>query len=82
MTAQEKSKLFKTYNHARRLVYEGSLDAARLNKALGLAQRLKEEPNDYQTTADRCLCPDSAWRTAHICKHRLSAILRTNGLDS
>ena len=72
---QSKSTIFARYNLARNLVRAGQLDAPRLNKALGIAQR-KSCP-DYVTTTDRCSCPDAAYRPWLICKHRLAVFLAT-----
>ncbi len=68
-----KSTLFARYNLARTLVRSGQLDAGRLNRALGVAQR-KAEP-EYATTSDRCSCPDAQYRPWLVCKHRLAIFL-------
>lgn len=72
---QDKSTIFSYYNMARGLVRSGSLDAGRLNRALGLALRNCQEA-EYRTTSSSCTCPDSKYRPFFVCKHRLALFLR------
>ena len=68
-----RSHLFTAYNAARTLARTGLIDRNRLDRALGVAQRI--EPRPYVTTADDCNCPDARIRHA-VCKHRLALLLR------
>lgn len=72
---QDKSTIFSYYNTAKTLVREGKLDAGRLNRALGLAQRSCQE-TEYRTTSTSCTCDDAKYRPFTVCKHRLSLFLR------
>ena len=69
-----KSALFATYNSARVMAREGHLDAGRLNRALGIAQRTSPAP--YARTATSCNCPDKRFRPWTTCKHQIAAILK------
>ncbi len=69
-----RSALFAAYNAAKALAAAGQLDQARLNRALGIAQR-KQEAERYVTTAYACSCPDN--RIRHVlCKHSIALVLK------
>ena len=70
---QNKSTIFSRYNLARGLVRAGTLDAGRLNRALGVA--LSKEPRPYRTTSDSCTCEDAKYGHRHVCKHMLAKFL-------
>lgn len=74
MQTTTRSQVFERYNAGRNLVRTGELDAGRLNRGLGIAQR-KEAP-DYNTTADACNCRDSVYRPWLVCKHRIAVALK------
>lgn len=69
-----RSQIFERYNAGRRMVREGVIEAGRLNRGLGLAQRKASEPK-YNTTASSCDCKDSFYRPWQVCKHRLALVL-------
>lgn len=66
-----KSQIFTQYNKARQAARLGKLDAARVNRALGLLQ--SRTPRPYATTVKGCDCEDS--RRGHVCKHRIAAMM-------
>ena len=71
------SALFTAYNVGRRMARQGFIDAARLNRALGVAQANEARP--YTTTTLECDCPDRVFRLRQqglACKHTLALILR------
>jgi hypothetical protein len=72
MTNATRSQVFSRYNTAKGMARDGLLDEARVNRALGVAQKSGE--SKYHTTADYCDCPDSKYRGV-VCKHRIAAAL-------
>jgi predicted nucleic acid-binding Zn finger protein len=72
----DRSALFAAYNVARAAARRGYIDRARLNRALGLAQRTTI-PARYVTTLERCSCPDFTYRRHGLpCKHVYALMLR------
>jgi hypothetical protein len=62
-----KSQAFTQYNQTRT---DATLDPARVNRALGIAQA--KQPRPYVTTANSCTCPDRTYRKV-VCKHMIAA---------
>lgn len=70
MTKQE---LFGKFNQVRR---QDGIDKIRLNRAFGVAQKANTPwvLKSYETTAEKCGCPDYIFRMQHVeggrCKHQ------------
>lgn len=62
-----KTTLFTQYNKTRS---DKTLDSARINRALGVAQA--KTPRPYVTTTATCTCPDHLYRKI-VCKHIIAA---------
>ena len=71
----DKSALFTAFNVARTLAHDDTIDAARLNRALGVAQRASESHIErYHSTPLDCECPDRVFRGGR-CKGMLACAL-------
>jgi hypothetical protein len=78
MNAVERSQIFTAFNASKRLVTAGIVDANRLNRGLGVAQR-KTAP-EYNTTMVSCTCFDFIHRTGPMgkpCKHIVALALKS-----
>ena len=72
----DKSKLFTVYNRARGAAHQGTLDAGRVNRALGIAQsKVYRGRESYVTTLAQCTCPDHQYRHV-ICKHMIAKMIK------
>ena len=73
MTNEERSALFTAYNQARPLTKQGRIERGRLDRGLGLAlRRAKYYHEKYGTGLTHCGCPDTLYRPAVLCKHRIA----------
>ena len=71
-----RSGLFRSYNLAVPLAHSGRLERGRLDRGLGLAlRRAKYYHEKYGTTLTQCGCPDTLYRPAVLCKHRIAVQL-------
>lgn len=70
-----KHDIFVRYNTLRARYREMGHELGRVNRGLGLAQRVCQA-SEYQTTTHGCNCRDSQYRPWEICKHRLALLMR------
>jgi hypothetical protein len=70
-----KSKLFTTYNKAKKAARDGKLDPKSVNKALGILQQ--NNPKQYRTTLNSCDCQARVYDPQKPCKHMVSLMIKT-----
>lgn len=70
----DKSKLFTTYNKARKAARQGKLDPKAVNAALSVLQSSTARP--YHTTTHGCDCPARTYNPGKACKHMIAEMIK------